>query len=193
MCVLSALAYSFLQHLHAACIGQRAAARPVWVLLMEGGTHGHHLQLWRYILHREFVRPFDEDCRELEANSFLCKEFGKKFASACGFWMDRVPLSRFHGPHLLWRSCQCLLWPSNLGTGTYYWCLEFWDVRYLSLVLVPACLHFASDPCQLRARGLLLTLISMPHHVVNSCTTSSKSCTPSGVSAKIEMSSIKTT
>jgi len=33
-------------------------------------------------------------------------------------------------------------------------------------------------------------LISMPHHVVNSCTTFSKVCIPSGVSAKIEMSSI---
>jgi len=31
----------------------------------------------------------------------------------------------------------------------------------------------------------------MPHHVVNFCTTSSKVCLPSGVSANIEMSSMK--
>jgi len=40
-------------------------------------------------------------------------------------------------------------------------------------------------------KKLLLTLISMPHHVVNYCTTSSKVCIPSGVSAKIEMLSMQ--
>jgi len=37
---------------------------------------------------------------------------------------------------------------------------------------------------------IFFTLISMPHHVVNSCTTSSKVCIPSGVSAKIEILSM---
>jgi len=56
MCVLFALAYFaicasrvFPRHRHAACIFQRAAARPAWVLLTAGGSHGHPLQLGRYI------------------------------------------------------------------------------------------------------------------------------------------------
>ena len=44
------------------------------------------------------------------------------------------------------------------------------------------------------SKQVFLTLISVLHHVVNSCTTSSKVCIPSGpsgFSAKIEMSSMK--
>ena len=96
----------FLRHLHAASISQRAAARPAWILLTAGGTHGHPLQSgrcvqshevcgWPYVpcvfirLYREFfadpsgqltLRPFDEGCREPDGDdSFLCEEFGKKF------------------------------------------------------------------------------------------------------------------
>jgi len=41
-----------------ACIGQHAAARPAWVLLTAGGTHGHPLQLGMYMesLHLTIMR-----------------------------------------------------------------------------------------------------------------------------------------
>jgi len=106
------------------------------------------------------LRPFDKGgSRELEGadHSFLCEEFGRKFwhqLVARQAWLDRVSLSPalFHGPPLLWRSCHHFPWPSNLGTSTRHWRLEFWDVRHLSSDLVPACFSFNSDPCQSRVR-----------------------------------------
>jgi len=49
----------------------------------------------------------------------------------------------------------------------------------------------SSAPSITCKKVFFVTLISIPHHVVNSCTMSSKVCIPSGVSAKFQMSSIK--
>jgi len=68
-----------------------------------------------------------------------------------------------------------------LASVGFFWFNCVLDVRHLCSGLVPACCPFASDPCQLWARKFFFTLISMPHHVVNSCHTSSKVCIPSGV------------
>ena len=175
MCALIALSWFFWQHLHAACIGQRAAARPVWVLLTAGATHGHPLQLGRCIesllltmvramrfgtlvprffadppTHSANIRwglPRTGRCRFLSGQRVR----QKVLASTGGFWLDHVPLSLSHELSFLWRSCHYSLCPSNLGTGTCHWCLAFWDVRHLSSDLVPACFPFAFDPFQLRA------------------------------------------
>jgi len=63
---------------------------------------------------------------------------------------------------------------------------------------LPFILRSGAGMLSLRFRSLWITskffvwtLISKPHHVVNSCTTTSKGCIPFGVSAKIEMSSMK--
>jgi len=113
----------------------------------------------------------------------------KVLASAGGFWLGHVLLSLFDVLPLLWCSCHHSSCPSNLGTSTCHWCPAFWDIHHLSSDLVPACFPFAFNACQSRARKF--TLISMPHHAVKSCTESSKVCIPSGVSAKIKMSSMK--
>ena len=56
----------------------------------------------------------------------------KVLASAFNFWLDRVPVSLFHGISFFWRSCHHFPCPSNLCTSTCHWCIEFWDVRHLS-------------------------------------------------------------
>ena len=157
---------------HTLMIGQRAAARPAWVLLTAGGNHGHPLQLGRYTasLHLIMVRAmrfytlvprFSADppthfatirwgLHRTRRRYFLSvrRVRQKVLASAGGFWLDRVPISPFHGLPLLWRSCHNFPCPSNLVTGTRHWCLEFWDVCHLSSDLVLAWFPCASDLCQ---------------------------------------------
>jgi len=110
----------------------------------------------------------------------------KVLASAGVFWLGHVPLSLFHVLPLLWCSCHHSSWPSNLGTCTRHWGLKFWDVLHLSSDLVSACFPVTFNPCQLRVRNFF-TLISISHHVVNSCTTSRKVYIPSGVSDMLSM------
>jgi len=72
----------------------------------------------------------------------------KVMKSAGGFWLDCVPFFFLNRLPLWWRSCHSFPCPSNSGTGTRHWFLEFWDVCHLSSDLLPVCIPFASDLCQ---------------------------------------------
>jgi len=174
MCVLTALAYLFLQHLHAACIFQRDAAKLAWVFLTVEGTHGHPLRLARcresFAVDHSICHAFYTLLRRSSADPpthsatirwglprtgrrrFLSMQRVRQevLASAGGFWLDRMARSLFHRLPLLWLSCHHFR--SNLGTSTRHWCPGVWDVRHLSSDLVPVCFPFAFRPCQWRAR-----------------------------------------
>jgi len=90
---------------------------------------------------------------------------------------------------VLWRSCHHFPCPSKLEPGYRHVSLMSSILRRWTFIL-----RSGASMLSLRFRSLsmtsktvfFLTLISMPHHVVNSCTTSNKVCIPHGVSAKIE-------
>ena len=121
-----------------------------------------------------------------------------QLASAGDFWLGHVPLSIFHVLPLLWHSCHYSPCPSNLGTRTHHWWLAFWDVchlssdllslRFRSLSITSKIFFLPWSPCYTR---LVNSTPSMLHHVIELRTTSSKVCIPSGVSANIEMLSMK--
>ena len=107
----------------------------------------------------------------------------KVLASACGFWLEHVPLSLFHGLLLLWRWCHHFPCPSNLGTGTRHWWLAV--LKRLLFILRSGA---GMLPPVFRSLSIIKfffsKLISMPHHTVNSCVTSSKVFIPSGSQQK---------
>ena len=112
---------------------------------------------------------------------FSVRRVRQKFwASVGGFWLDHVPpsfprttflvalMSPFPLPRLP-RYRQASLISSILRRSTFILrsCAGMLSLRFWSLSIT--------------SQKVLLTLISVPHHVVNSCTTSSKVCIPSGV------------
>ena len=128
----------------------------------------------------------------------------------CGiFWLgptlNSVTSSGVRGWHLI-RSCSVMIFClttslvaliSQFPVPQYPRCLHA-SLRFIACRVSLLIVNSGAGSCFLRFLSLSIvnkyiffTLICIPHQAVNSCTTFSSFCMPSGVSAKIDISSMK--
>ena len=141
-----------------------------WVLLTAGGTNGHPLRLKTCIESVQLTTV-----RAICLYTLVSRPSQDPSSHTATIWwgLPRTGSLRFLSVRRIRQKI--------LASVGFFWLDRVLDVRHLCSDRVPACFLCASDPCQQQARKKKFTLISTPHHVVNSCNTSNKFCIPSGV------------